>query len=197
VTDLSAHRCLQLDFILADFSAGNNLAIMNDATNPALNPGHIVWIALIAFAVLLLLGKGYYAFCRALAGWASLTQHFPGADTHTFSNQYKCSGRIANFESKDKSFTIEIALEGLRVTSFFARKAPVLIPWTAIRSVSQTDAGFLGKIVTLTVDYEKPMRFTVPTEMLQTIQENVPADRFQKAQSLLDVLNERLHQRSN
>ncbi len=153
-----------------------------------------IWIGIGAVAVAFLLVKGFFAFCRALTGWSTLAQRFPGADAHGLGQKFRCRGTIGAL--KNSNFTLEIAGEGLFLRPWFARKDPILIPWASIKNVSEVDIGFLGDVVLLTVDAEKFMHFRIPKRMLQAIQANIPADRFGKTNSLRDMINRRLQGRS-
>jgi len=169
---------------------------MNNSTDSTAHPGEVLLILLGVIAALFLLVKGFFAFCRLLTGWSILTQRFPGTDAHGLGQKFRCRGYIAALGGKT-NYTIQIASEGLFIRAFFARKEPILVPWSSLKSVSETDAGFLGDVVMLEVDYEKGMGFHIPKELLEAIRGNIPADRIEKPKSLGDVIDDRLHGRSN
>jgi hypothetical protein len=45
----------------------------------------------------------------------------------------------------------------------------------------------------VTADYEKRVCFHLPKDALAALQQNVPADRFREPTSLLDMIENRLH----
>jgi len=58
-------------------------------------------------------------------------------------------------------FSVELAQEGLLVTACFARRSPILIPWSEIQNVEIKDVA-----VQITVYYEREesetAKFTIP-----------------------------------
>jgi hypothetical protein len=136
-------------------------------------------VGTIALGIAIL--KGFNAWNRYCTGWKALTQKFPAADAHKFGGRYK--RQIGRFGSGTKratgGFLIEMAQEGFLATADFAR-TPILIPWSAIRDITELDMFGLFSSVELVVDYEPRVSFTVPKDALTVIQENVPAERLHK-----------------
>ena len=151
-----------------------------------------VTLGLIAlgFAVV----RGMNALMKYQTGWKALTQRFPATDVHKFGARYKNqSGDFGRGRGSVVSgtFLIELAQEGLLVTADFVKHLPILIPWSAIRDVSEANLFGFYSTVLLTVEYEKPVKFHLPTSALKAIHENVPAEKFHEARSFLDLIKQR------
>lgn len=139
-------------------------------------------ISLLCIAAFLgILFVGYMASLRLITRWKTLTRRFPATDVHTLGKKY--SGQDGYFGGVKGGlygqFRIELAQEGLLVTLWFAKRSPILIPWSDIRDAAVGDA--LGNI--LTVNYEKELKFSIPNEALTAIHENIPAERWHKGTS--------------
>jgi hypothetical protein len=157
--------------------------------------GLIILTVLGAIALGIASLRGLRALLKYQTGWKALTQRFPATDVHKFGGRYK--RRTGYFDrgpdnAVSGQFLIELAQEGLLVTPCFARRSPILIPWSAIRDVSEANLFGLYSAVLVTVDYEKPVKFHLPTDALRAIQENVSAERFHKAASVLDAMINRM-----
>jgi hypothetical protein len=86
----------------------------------------------------------------------------------------------------------------LLVTGYFARRLPILIPWSEIQSVENIDmAGCSTVLVTVHYEGERRMVFDVPKEVLTIIRDNVPAERLHKTDSLSQLLKNRLNNPPN
>src|SRR6185312_780072 len=116
--------------------------------------GIIAAIVAIGFAVWRL-GQ---AIARAASGWKNIVQRFPDNGDRMPGVQYPCKGKVSGLECGYNAFRIQIAYEGLRITPTFARNAPVLVPWPAVKQITETDLGILGHFIILQVDYEKRMQ---------------------------------------
>lgn len=168
---------------------------MADALSNFFTPHRVVTILSIA-AVAIVIGyavtRGLYVLLRFQTDWKTLAQKFPATDAHKFGGRYNrqsgCFYRTGN--RINGVFRIELAHEGLLITADFAGRSPILIPWPAIRDVTETNLGFLSKAM-LSVDYEKELKFTLPVKALKEIQQNVPTDRFHKT-SFSELIKKRL-----
>jgi hypothetical protein len=147
----------------------------------------IIGIIVLITAGLIALGiafvRGANAYQRYWTGWKALTQRFPAADVHKFGGRYKRRSGFFGGSSKNcvsGMFLIELAQEGFLVTANFAR-TPILIPWSAIRDITEMNVFGFMSMNEITVDYEDKLSFTIPKDALTAIQESVPAERFHKA----------------
>ena len=148
---------------------------------------------LIALGVAFL--RGLNALTKYQTGWKALTQRFPATDVHKFGARYKKQAGVfgsGRGSVVSGAFLIELAQEGLLITPNFAARFPILIPWPAIRDVSEMNLFGLYSTVLLTVDYEKPVKFHLPTDALKAIHENVPAEKFHATGSFLDLIKQRV-----
>ncbi|MGD0139772.1 MAG: hypothetical protein ABSD28_12915 [Tepidisphaeraceae bacterium] len=158
--------------------------------------GRAVLIAL-PFAVIAVVLLRMKWFFRKISGWDALAQRFPPMKVHALGAEYAVKGMCGGLRSGSKFFRIAFAQEGLLVTASFASDSPILIPWSSIREVSGADFGSWGGDVCVTVDCEKTLLFHFPKDALAVLQQNVPAERFQKfATSLGELLENRMHQSS-
>ena len=132
---------------------------------------------------------------RKMSGWDALAQRFAATDVHKFGGRYKgCTGTFGECRggSINGAFRIEFAQEGLLVTASFAKRSPLLIPWSSIREVEVVELPFGLTKVFVTVDYEKRVRFHLPKDALAGLQQNVSADRFRAPTSVMDMIKNRL-----
>jgi hypothetical protein len=160
--------------------------------------------ALIVFGIAV--WSGFCVFAKLGTGWKALTRRFPATDVHKLGKKY--AGQDGYFKRKSwnspfclfRLFLVELAQEGLLVTAYFARRSPILIPWSDIQKVEDEDTGMFGSsTVEITVDYERErhMTFSIPREALTVIQENVPAERLHKAASFSQLIKNRLNNPPN
>jgi hypothetical protein len=145
-------------------------------------------VGAIAFGIAIVCG--FNAFSRYSTGWKALTKRFPATDVHKFGGRYKRQrGRFGSgLRATTGGFLIELAQEGFLVTANFARK-PILIPWSAIRDVTEMNMFGLTTRVEITVDYEQILKFTIPKDALTSIQENIPATQFHQTNFLELIKN--------
>ena len=137
----------------------------------------------------------YLALVRWFISWNLLARKFPVTDVHKLGRSY--SGRNGYYWRKGNRaylnylFRIELAQEGFLVTPYFARRSPILISWADIQEVDNVDLPGLSE-VTITVNYEneRHIDFSVPKEALAIIQEKVPAERWQKIDSLSQLIKD-------
>ncbi len=118
--------------------------------------------------------------CRKLTGWNALVQFFPANNPQKTGEAYRASGFVGHESSgRYRQFLIEFASEGMVVTPNFARAWPIMIPWSAIKSVAALN--FAVSDVTVYLEYEKALAFSIPIAALPTLQEHVPADRISQS----------------
>jgi hypothetical protein len=126
----------------------------------------------------------YYFLNRKLTGWMGLTDRFPLHDLHKTGETYWATGFIRRQNSgRYRLYQIEFAAEGFIVTPNFARAWPILVPWSKIRNVAamvNRGSSMFDSDVTIYVEDERGLGFSVPIAALATIQANVPADRIQQ-----------------
>jgi hypothetical protein len=136
---------------------------------------------------------------RRISRWDTLVLRFPANDVHKFGGRYGgCSGFFGNHRRNNdvsSAFLIEFAQEGLAITANFAKKSPILIPWSAIREVEQIDGGFAPGAVIVNVDYETRMGFFLPKPALEDLQKNLPGTRFSEPKTLFGFIKERFQNR--
>jgi len=151
--------------------------------------------AILAVLVVVSFGIGFlcslHALLRYQTGWKALTQRFPAMNVHKLGGSYK--RRTGFFGSGHRNgvngmFLIEPALEGFLVTASFARRSPILIPWPAIRDVVEANIFELQPGVLLTVDYETPLKFSLPADASTVIRENVTEQRLHKVVSVSELV---------
>src|SRR5215469_9673826 len=102
---------------------------------------------------------------RKMSGWDVLAGKFPATDVHKFGGTFRgCTGffgRCGGVTVKG-GFHVECALEGLCITANFARRLPILLPWSAIREVDQVDPVLgVGRVIVF-ADYESQVHFDLP-----------------------------------
>jgi len=149
-----------------------------------LAPQYIIIFVLVvagAIACAIAISRCMNALTRKATGWKALIQRFPASDVHKFGGSYKNrNGIFGNGSMYHKMFLIELAHEGLFIKADFDR-TPILIPWSAIRSIDETNVFGFTMMVNLTIDYERRLVFDLPKEALRAIHENVSAERFHEA----------------
>jgi hypothetical protein len=156
---------------------------------------------LVLALVVITFVSAYFAIVRWFIAWNILARTFPVTpvtDVHKLGKQY--SGQNGYYYRKGNRaylnylFRIEVAQEGLLVTGYFARRLPILIPWSDIQNVEDVDVLGVSKAM-ITVNYENERRiiFNVPKEALTVIQENVPRERLHKTDSLSQLIKNRLN----
>lgn len=152
----------------------------------------IIFVLMVAGAIacVVAISRLLDVFARKATGWRALTQKFPASDVHKLGGSYKKqNGRFGNNEWNN-SFLIELAHEGLFITADFDR-TPILIPWSAIKDVTELSIfGFVAG-VNLTVNYESRLNFDVPKDALKAIQENVLPERLHQTR-FSDLLKSKL-----
>lgn len=150
---------------------------------PTALPPAVGVLAVAGFAALMfLMVLVNNLFARKMSGWSDIARRFPMTNIHDVSNIYKRkSGYFGNM-SCSRGLTIRVAHEGVCLLPSFARRIPCLIPWSNIRNVSVSGTSLL-----LTVEYERPFQFSLPTEALPTLRAKLSPESFGKAVSPFDV----------
>jgi len=157
---------------------------------------NIILVTLIAIAIGIALVGGFCVFAKFFTGWTNLTRRFPVMDVHGLGKIYAWQNGYFTRKFMNRPlclfglFSVELAQEGLLVTAYFARCSLILIPWSEIQNVEIKDM-----TIQITVHYERDesetAKFTIPTEVLTVIQQNVPAERLHKATSFSELINNR------
>lgn len=162
-----------------------------------LEPRVVVFMVLTTMVVIALgvvVLRGLNVLNRQLTGWKGLARRFPVTAAHTFGEKCPAGGSFAHIRNRIPGFMIEFAPEGMLVTPDFAKTSPILVPWSAVGSVSEV-AAFGRSDVVLYVKCEKPFRLHFPSEAIPVLQRYLPAERFRKEESLSDLLKDRMNQR--
>jgi hypothetical protein len=125
------------------------------------------------------------AMAAQMAGWKNLVEKFPAAEIERPGDTFKKqSGWIGNADF-NRVFTVQLIQEGMRICPYFASHSPILIPWSKITEVAVSEARVFGvrQYITLTVEWETRLQFSLPPEVLPTIEAGVSADRFRKIET--------------
>ena len=139
----------------------------------------ILGVATVAFAWV----KIFQTLCGKWSDWQAIAARFPVTNIRTFGETYKRQDGIIGNSSYRQGFNIQLTPEGVCVNPSFARKIPILIPWSSIRSVT------VGKLViVLIVEYEREMQFYLPADALTVIKEHVPAARLKEPVSIFETV---------
>jgi hypothetical protein len=179
----------------------NTNTIANVAGQPHfhLYVGNIILVGSVAIAIGIIYVFGGNALTMWNVAWKTLAKKFPATDVHKLGKKYSMQDGFYNCggsrSALNYSFCIEIAQEGLLITGYFARRLPILIPWSEIQNVEDVD---ISSQVRITVNYEndRSMTFRLPKEALTVIQENVPAERLHKT-SFSQLIKNRLNNPPN
>ena len=115
-----------------------------------------------------------------MSGWQVIAERFPMRDVSFTGDSFrKQDGVVGDIGSGRRGFfDIRLASEGVCIYPLFARRNPCLIPWSAVRRVSVSDASLL-----VVVDYERSFEFFLPIEVLPTFQSRLSSELFHKAVS--------------
>lgn len=141
------------------------------------------------------------AMAAQMAGWKNLVEKFPATEIERPGDTFKKqSGWIGSTEFR-RAFDLQLIQEGIRVCPDFARRSPILIPWSKITEVAVSEARVFGhqQNILLTVEWEKQLQFSLPPKVLPTIETGVSADRFRKIEiaPLSELVKERWKNRKN
>jgi hypothetical protein len=160
----------------------------------ALMVAGIIFGCLIVWALVLTFWWGVNALLKRQTDWDDLAQRFPAEEVHKLGGRYKRRdgffGRGRRLALKGM-FLIELAQEGVLVTASFARPAPILIPWSAIRHVSETRLGGMYSAVLMSVKYDREVKFHLPDEALAAMGQKVPAEHLDQSPSLVGLIKSR------
>jgi hypothetical protein len=162
-------------------------------TTPESAKAYLILLVLVAAVVVWI--RGTSVLSAKMAGWKNLVEKFPATDIErpgdTFKNQ---TGWIGNTEFR-RTFNIQLLQEGIRVCPNFARRSPIMVPWSKITGVAVSEARVVGvqQNVLLTAEWEKLLQFSLPPKVLPTVEANVPADHFRKVEitPLVELVKER------
>jgi hypothetical protein len=163
---------------------------------------HTGWVVTgIIFGVLVLAGvvvifwRGVNALLKRQAGWADLAQYFPvTTPVHKLGGRYKRRTGYFGHERKlplKGMFLLEFAEEGVLVTASFARRAPLLIPWTAVRNLTETRLSGSYAAVVMSLNYRKEVKFHLPDEAILALGKTVPPERLSHLAALPDLIKRR------
>ena len=131
----------------------------------------VLFVVLFVFAW----KKCHEALFRKMSGWKTIATRFSSPNTLIAGEAYKKRDGVIGDDVYRQRFNIHLTSEGVYVCAFFARQAPILVPWSSIRSVSDCNL-----ILLLTVDYDKTMQFYLPSAASAFVKEKVPVERWQK-----------------
>jgi hypothetical protein len=136
-----------------------------------------------------------HALAAQTAGWKNLVEKFPATEIERPGDTFKKqTGWIGNTEFS-RNFTVQLIQEGMRICPFFASRSPLLIPWSKITEVTVPQGTVFGvqQYITLTVEWEKQFKFSLPPKVLPTIEANVSMSRFRKIEiaPLSELVKER------
>ena len=134
------------------------------------------------------------AMAAQMAGWRNLFEKYPAPEVERPGEVFKrLTGNIGSAEFR-RGFTVQLIQEGLLVRPDFARRSPILIPWSKISDVAVSEGTVFGReqYLQLTVEWEKRLLFSLPPKVLPTLEKNVPTDRFRKVKVPLTLLGELL-----
>jgi hypothetical protein len=140
-------------------------------------------LVVLGFAALI--GLMYLAiWLVSVAGWKKIAKRFPmRAVSFTGDSFTKQGGRAGNISSKGRGlFDIRLAVEGVCVYPFFARRNPCLVPWSAIRRVSVSDSS-----LHLVLDSEQSFEFFLPAAALPALQARLAPQLFHQGVSPFDA----------
>jgi hypothetical protein len=176
-----------------------------------LHLNHFLGPLLMVSVLTVILMAGWAGICsisRWQTDWKVLCERFPVTEVQRLGKKYK--RRSGSFHLKsgrrpfctNSAFSIELAQEGVLVTANFARRLPLLIPWSEICNVEDLTA-FGHEIVFLSVHYEKDVvnqnkiaRFSLPIDALGIVLGYVPAELLHK-ENISELLKDRLRQSQN
>jgi hypothetical protein len=160
------------------------------------HPVAAVLIVLGFVACFVLFTYGNKLLAAQLAGWKNLVEKYPAPEIERPGEIFKkLTGNIGSTEFR-WSFTVQLIQEGLLVRPGFARRSPILIPWSKISEVAVSEGTVFGReqYLQLTVEWEKRFLLSLPPEVLPTLEKNIPANRFRKVKvpptSLPELLKE-------
>lgn len=160
------------------------------------NPVAAGLIVLGLVAAVFLWMYGFKVLSAKMAGWKNLVEKYPAPEIERPGEIFKrLTGNIGSTEF-ERGFSVQLIQEGLLVRPCFAARNPILIPWSKISEVAVSEGTVFGReqYLQLTVKWEKQLLFSLPPEVLPTLEKNIPADRFRKVKvpptSLGELLKE-------
>ena len=154
---------------------------------------------LVAFAVLWM--WGFKALSAKTSGWKALVEKYPASEIERSEDIFKNVNGDIGSTRFNRAFDVQLVEEGIRVSPSFARRFPILIPWSKITEVTMSEAHVMGheQNILLKAEWEKPLHFSLPQKTLPAIQAKVAADHFRKIEigSLPELFRERLKNRNS
>jgi len=189
--------CESSDLISLDRHFGlTHICTVKDTSLLESNPLAVALIVLGFVACIFLFIFGSRALFAKMAGWKQLVGKYPAPEIERPGDTFKnLSGNIGD-TGFERSFTAQLLQEGLLVRPGFARRSPILIPWSKITEIAVSEGTIFGREqnLQLTVEWEKWFLLSLPPKALPTLENNVPADRFRKEKipptSLRELLKE-------
>jgi hypothetical protein len=151
-------------------------------------------------AVIFVWVQGFKLVFAKTSGWKNLVEQFPAPEIERPGETFKKMTAWIGSSEFDGSFTLQLLQEGLLVRPYFARRSPILIPWQKVGEVQVSEGTVYGytQNLLLKVACEKPVQFPLPSDVLQFLEGNIPADRFHKIKtpaSIGEVFQERWQNR--
>jgi hypothetical protein len=136
--------------------------------------------------VLALAGAGYLWLCGSrllfakIAGWKAWVAQFPASGIERPGDTFKKMTGWIGGTTFDRCFTLQLIPEGVLVRPYFAKRQPILIPWSQISEVRVSDVRVFGfqPNLHLSVGWEKRLQLSLPAGALPVVQQYVPADRL-------------------
>ena len=142
-----------------------------------------------------------HAMAAQMAGWNNLVDKFPATEIERPGDTFKKQSGWIGSADFNRVFTVQLIQEGIRVSPYFARRSPILIPWSKITGVAVSEARVFGRQqnILLTVEWEKQLQFSLPPKVLPIVEASVSRDRFRKIEiaPLSELVEERWKNRKN
>ncbi len=132
--------------------------------------------------------QGFKWLVAKTAGWKNLVEKFPASGTEQPGDTFKnLSGWIGNI-GFNRFFTLQLNSDGLFVRPNFAKRQPILIPWSKVTEVTASDVRIFGfqQNLHLTVAWEKQLVFSLPAGALPLVERYLPSERLRRTGSPMD-----------
>ena len=141
------------------------------------------------------------AMAAQMAGWKNLVEKYPATEFERPGDTFKKQSAWIGSADFNRVFTVQLIQEGMRICPYFARRSPILIPWSKITGVAVSESRVFGhqQNILLTVEWERQLQFSLPPKVLPTIEASVSADRFRKVEiaPLSELVKERWRNRKS
>lgn len=124
----------------------------------------------------------FKVLCAKGSGWKSLVEKYPAPEIEAPDEIFNGMNGDIGSTRYERAFAVQLVQEGICVRPDFARRFPILIPWSKITEVTVSEARILGheQNILLAAEWEKPLYVSLPRKTLPAIQAKVAADRFRK-----------------